>query len=151
MRLAIEVCREGLALGQTPFGAVIERGGEVLARAHNRVWLRNDPTAHAEIEAIREACARLGTIDLQGASIYSTTEPCPMCFAAIHWARIGRIVSGATIDDAAHAGFHELRVSNAELRERGELGDLELHPGVLQAECRALFTEFASRSPGRVY
>lgn len=90
-----------------PFGAVIAKDGKILARGRNRVPSNNDPTAHAEINAIREACRKLGTFDLSGCEIYTTCEPCPMCLAAIHWARIERIFYGATRKDAAKIGFDD--------------------------------------------
>src|SRR3954449_12536374 len=111
MRLAIDKTREGIDAGQSPFGAVIVHGGEGVAVTHNTVWLTTDPTAHAEVNCIRAAAKALNTIDLKGATLYSTTEPCPMCLSAIHWAKIERVIFGATIDDAATAGFAELHVA----------------------------------------
>src|SRR5438874_11390685 len=105
MRVAIEKTREGIDAGQSPFGSVIVRGGEVVAATHNTVWLTTDPTAHAEVNCIRSAAGKLKTIFLTGCTLYSTTEPCPMCLSAIHWARIERVVSGAPIADASAAGF----------------------------------------------
>ena len=113
MELAIAKTREGIRHGQTPFGACIVKKGRVIACSHNEVWKNTDITAHAEVAAIRVACRKLGTIDLSGCTIYSTCEPCPMCFSAIHWAGIGKIVYGAGIADAAECGFGELEISNA--------------------------------------
>jgi tRNA(Arg) A34 adenosine deaminase TadA len=113
LRLAIGAAREGIASGQSPFGSAIVRGGTVVAVAHNTVWRDTDPTAHAEINCIRAAARALETIDLAGSTLYATCEPCPMCLAAIHWAKIGRVVFGAGIADAAAAGFSELRVGEA--------------------------------------
>ena len=105
MEMAIREARKNLrTLGGGPFGACVVRDGAVLAVARNTV-LRNDATAHAEINAIRKACRRLGTHDLSGSVIYSTTEPCPMCFSAVHWARIGTIVYGTNIADAPEDGL----------------------------------------------
>src|SRR5512147_2223965 len=87
-----------------PFGAAIVKDGRVIAVARNTV-LRDDATAHAETNAIRKASKKLGTFDLSGCEIYSTTEPCPMCFGAIHWARIGTVYYGTAIRDAARSGF----------------------------------------------
>ena len=84
LRQAIEVCRQGIAAGQSPFGAVIVRERRVIAAAHNTVWRDNDPTAHAEVNALRAAASALKTIDLGGCTLYSTCEPCPMCLAASH-------------------------------------------------------------------
>src|SRR6516165_9769852 len=107
MRLAIRKAQESIAAGQSPFGAVIIKDGEVVAATHNTVWRDSDPTAHAEVNCIRAAASALRLIDLSGCEMYSTCEPCPMCLSAIHWARIDRVVFGATIADAALAGFNE--------------------------------------------
>ena len=107
MREALAAARAGIDAGQTPFGACIARGDEIIAVAHNCVWGQTDPTAHAEIQAIRAACEKLGTIDLSGCVIYSSCEPCPMCWAATQWARVERIVYAGTRQDAAAAGFDD--------------------------------------------
>jgi guanine deaminase len=142
MHCAITAARRGISEGQTPFGACIVMDGDVVACDHNRVWEQSDSTAHAEILAIRSACRARGTIDLSGATIYATCEPCPMCFAACHWARIGRIVSGAFIGDARGFGFHELRVSNEMMARLGGSA-ITLEQGVCRDECIALFMEWA--------
>jgi len=90
-----------------PFGAVIVRDNEIVGRGWNRVTSTNDPTAHAEIVAIRDACSKLKSFSLAGCDIYSSCEPCPMCLAAIYWSRLDRIYFGATSDDAAIAGFDD--------------------------------------------
>ena len=90
-----------------PFGAVIVRDGKVLAEGWNEVTSSNDPTAHAEVVAIRRACAALGNFSLAGATLYSSCEPCPMCLASAYWARISRIVYANTRDDAAAIGFDD--------------------------------------------
>lgn len=90
-----------------PFGAVVVRDGQIIGEGWNRVLETNDPTAHAEIIAIRDACARLGTYDLGGAVLYTSCEPCPMCLAAIYWARIGHIHYGNARQDAADIGFDD--------------------------------------------
>lgn len=117
MRLAIEKARQGIRKGQTPFGACIVKNDKVIACNHNVVWKNTDITAHAEITAIRFACKALETIDLSGCTIYSTCEPCPMCFSACHWARISRIVFGCAIKDARNFGFNEMAVSNLKLKK----------------------------------
>jgi len=141
MRLAIEKTRTGIAAGQSPFGSVIVKDGEVVAVTHNTVWQTTDPTAHAEVNCIRAAAAALKTIFLHGCTLYSTTEPCPMCLSAIHWAKIDRVVFGATIADAAEAGFHELFVPAKELARIGH-SPLKVEDGLLQKECAALFREW---------
>ena len=90
-----------------PFGAVIVCDGEIIGRGWNRVTSMNDPTAHAEIVAIRDACSALQTFSLAGCEIYSSCEPCPLCLAAIYWSRLDRIYYAATCDDAADAGFDD--------------------------------------------
>lgn len=149
MEMAIEQSRAAIAKGQTPFGAVIVKGGELVVAAHNVVWETTDITAHGEVNAIRLACRKLGTIDLRGCTIYSSTEPCPMCFAAIHWAGMERIVFGADIADARAAGFNELSISNEQMKELGGSG-VAVVGGVMKAEAAAVFREFVAMGP-RVY
>lgn len=107
MRRAIALSLESMKQGGGPFGAVIVRDGEVIAEGMNRVVPDCDPTAHAEVQAIRAAAARLGTFDLGGCTIYTSCEPCPMCLGAIYWARIGRMCYGNGKRDAAAAGFDD--------------------------------------------
>ncbi len=142
MRLAIAAARQGIRGGQAPFGACIVKKGRVVACAHNNVWKDTDITAHAEVAAIRLACRKLGKIDLSGCEIYSTCEPCPMCFSAIHWAGIGRIIYGAGIADAKKCGFSELGIPTAKMKRLGR-SRVRLEGGLLRGECRALFAEFA--------
>ena len=149
MRLAIETTRAGLAEGQTPFGAVITRDNELVIAAHNVVWETTDITAHAEVNALRLACRKLGIVDLKGCTIYSTTEPCPMCFSAIHWANVDRIVFGTSIADAAEAGFNELPISNLEMKEKGK-SRVVIVPGFLSEEAKDLFRVFRERG-AKVY
>lgn len=119
MRLAIDKAREGVFAGQSPFGACIVKEGRAITCVHNNVWKTMDITGHAEIHAIRDACLKLNTVDLSGCQIYSTCEPCPMCFAACHWARINHIIFGAGIADAQAAGFNELDISCEEMKKLG--------------------------------
>ena len=141
MSLAITRARDGLAAGQSPFGAIIVRGTEVVAATHNTVWRDTDPTAHAEVNCLRSAARALQSIDLKGCTLYSTCEPCPMCLSAIHWAKVDRVVFGATIDDAAEAGFCELHVAAISLAEMGR-SPLVVEGGLLREECSALFSEW---------
>jgi tRNA(Arg) A34 adenosine deaminase TadA len=138
MDLAIAKAREGIAAGQTPFGAIIVRDGQVVAASHNTVWRDRDPTAHAEVNCIRGAAKALAVIDLSGCAMYSTCEPCPMCLAALHWAKIDRVVYGATIADAAVAGFSELHVDARTLAAMGG-SPLRVESGLLRQECGELF------------
>lgn len=107
MELAANLAEKNVAGGGGPFGAVIVREGKVIAKSCNQVTNKNDPTAHAEIEAIREATSKLGTYDLSGCTIYASCEPCPMCLGAIYWARIDSIFFGNTRHDAAEIGFDD--------------------------------------------
>lgn len=110
MRRAIALSLLGVESGGGPFGAVIFRADSVVAEGINRVVPTADPTAHAEIVAIRAACARLDTHTLEGATIYTTCEPCPMCLGAIWWARIDRIVYGNSREDASSIGFDDAAI-----------------------------------------
>ena len=132
MQLAIDKCRQGLAAGQSPFGCAIARGDELLSASHNTVVLTTDITAHAEVNAVREACRHTGNILLEGAIVATTCEPCPMCMAALHWARVDTVYYGASIADAADVGFNELQLPAAELFRLGG-SKLKLIPGVLAA------------------
>jgi tRNA(Arg) A34 adenosine deaminase TadA len=138
MMLAIAKAREGIAAGQSPFGAVIVRGPDVIAATHNTVWRDTDPTAHAEINCIRRAAGEFKQIDLSGCEMYSTCEPCPMCLAAIHWSKLDRVVYGASIADAAAAGFCELQVDAKLLAEMGK-SPLKVESGLLREDCARLF------------
>jgi tRNA(Arg) A34 adenosine deaminase TadA len=107
IRLSAERMREGLG---GPFGAVIVKDGKVVAEGWNKVTSENDPTAHAEVTAIRAACEKLGTFSLQGCEIFTSCEPCPMCLAAIYWARIDRITFANSREDAAAIGFDDAHI-----------------------------------------
>ena len=107
IRLSLEKSQAGEG---GPFGAVIVKDGKVVGQGWNRVTSTNDPTAHAEITAIRDACRRLGTFSLAGCEIYTSCEPCPMCLAAIYWARLDRVYYAATRQDAAAIGFDDSRI-----------------------------------------
>lgn len=107
MREAIRLSEENVTNGGGPFGAVIARDGEIIATGVNRVTASHDPTAHAEVSAIREACRKLGTFDLNGCVIYTTCEPCPMCLGAIYWAHLDKIYFGNNKTDAKNVGFDD--------------------------------------------
>ena len=107
MRLAIDLAVENIKNGGGPFGAVIVKDGEVVATGCNRVTASNDPTAHAEVNAIRAACKVLDTFILEGCEIYSSCEPCPMCLGAIYWAHLDKLYYAANKHDAADAGFDD--------------------------------------------
>jgi len=105
---AIKEAENGIKNGDGgPFGAVIVKNGEIIGRGHNRVILKNDPTAHAEIEAIRDACNNINSFNLSGCEMYVTAKPCPMCFGAIHWARLKRVYYGSSSKDITKIGFDD--------------------------------------------
>ena len=111
MRAALALAEENVADGAGgPFGAVVVQSGRIVGRGANSVTRSNDPTAHAEVVAIRRACATLGAFSLRGCSIYTSCEPCPMCLAAIYWARLDRILYANTRDDAAGIGFDDAHI-----------------------------------------
>ena len=150
MRQAIDKAREGVAAGQSPFGAVIVRGGRLVCAAHNTVWRDTDPTAHAEVNCIRLAAKMLGAIGLQGCEMFTTCEPCPMCLSAIHWAKIDRVVFGAETGDATAAGFTELSMP-AKVLAATAGSPLRVESGLLTAECRELFQDWQQTPGKRLY
>ena len=107
MRRAIELSKQSVRNGGGPFGAVIARNGEIVAEGSNCVTIDCDPTAHAEVSTIRKACKALGTFDLSGCEIFTSCEPCPMCFGAIYWAHLDKIYMGNDRKDAAKIGFDD--------------------------------------------
>lgn len=148
LKRAIDLSAEKMAAGcGGPFGAVIVRDGKVIAEGWNQVTTSLDPTAHAEVTAIRAACRALNAFSLEGCAIYSSCEPCPMCLSAIYWARLDRLVFGATQADAAFAGFddaflyHEFTLP----KEARQLPTTQQ----LRSEAKAVL-EAWTRLPGRV-
>jgi tRNA(Arg) A34 adenosine deaminase TadA len=108
LRKAIELSREGAVTGLNgPFGCIIVKDGEIVGEGSNRVASTNDPTAHAEVVAIRNACRRLGSFQLNGCIVYTSCEPCPMCLGAIYWARPDKVYFASTKNDASDAGFDD--------------------------------------------
>ena len=108
LRAAIELSRQRMAAGfGGPFGAIVVRAGQVIAEGFNQVTSTNDPTAHAEVSAIRAACTALKSFSLAGCTLYTSCEPCPMCLGAIYWARLDRVVYANTRTDAAAIGFDD--------------------------------------------
>lgn len=144
MRRAIDVCRDGLRAGQAPFGAIVLRDGEEVVAAHNTVGRDTDPTAHAEINALRAAARALGSTTLAGCTLVSTCEPCPMCLAAAYWAGVEAVVFGASIRDAEAAGFDQIRMSATSLAHAGAR-PMTVEGGRLRDDCLALFREWKSR------
>lgn len=142
MRLAIAEARVGISKGNSPFGScIVSSGGNVVACGHNKVLKTNDPTDHAEIVAIKKAVQPHRYSFLKNCTIYSTTEPCLMCFGAIHWARIKRLVYGTSLDIPAECGFNELKIYNKQLKEITG-SKIEIVPGVLEKECEQLFKDW---------
>lgn len=148
MRRAIALSREKMNAGAGgPFGAVIVADGKIIAEGWNQVTSANDPTAHAEITAIRAACAALHRFSLEGCEIYTSCEPCPMCLAAIYWARLARVYYGNGRDDAARIGFDDASLYReiALPLERRQLPMIRLLPD----EARVAFEEW-ERKPDKI-
>lgn len=141
IRLSLEKMREGCG---GPFGAVVVKDGRILSRGWNRVTTSNDPTAHAEVVAIREACAALNSFSLQGCELYASCEPCPMCLGAIYWSRVDRLFFAASRQDAASAGFDDALIYEEIPRPFGErrLPTTQM----LRDEAAAAFQEWLSRT-----
>ena len=143
MHMALREASKGMRRGQGgPFGACIVKHGLIVAVAHNRVLVSGNPTQHAEVVAIGRAAKHLGTHILKGCTIYSTTEPCPMCFSAIHWAQIDRIVFGTGIADVKRLGFNELSISNQALKRQG--GSKVILDRAGRRECTGLLESWAA-------
>lgn len=112
MKIAIDLANLSIETGGGPFGAIVVKNGEVIARGSNSVTKLNDPTAHAEVQAIRNACSELNTFNLEGCVVYTSCEPCPMCLSAIYWAGIERVYFANTRQDAADIGFDDSLIYN---------------------------------------
>ena len=112
MERAVELAKEGVNSCGGPFGAVIVKDGKIIGEAYNEVTKTKDPTAHAEVLAIKRACKKLETFDLTGCDLYSSCEPCPMCLAAMYWARINKLYYSSTREDAKKAGFKDSIIYN---------------------------------------
>jgi tRNA(Arg) A34 adenosine deaminase TadA len=138
MRLAIQAAWQGIEKGEMPFGACLVRKGHVVSVAHNSAKANMDTTAHAEVQAIREASRRLKTLELPGSAIYSTCEPCPMCFTACVWSKVGRIVYACRIEDAEKVGIRQVPIASARMNQLGQSG-VELVGDVLREESLKLF------------
>jgi guanine deaminase len=141
MQMAIELSEQNIKHAQGgPFGAVIVKDGMVVARSANKVVMQNDPTAHAEISAIRMACQELGTYDLEGCEIYTSCEPCPMCLGAIYWAHIGKVYYANTKQDAAAIGFDDHAIYNEleQPMQKRKLGFIQL----MRDEAQAVFKQW---------
>lgn len=141
MKMAREQAEKGMKSNEGgPFGAVItDKDGNIISVANNQVLKNNDPTAHAEVQAIREACKKLNTHDLSGYILYTSCEPCPMCLSAIIWANIKHVVYACTKEDAAEIGFRDDMIYSY---LNGEINDLLDMQQTDQKECKELFEEY---------
>ncbi len=150
MKLAIKEARKNIkTMAGGPFGACIVKNGRILSVARNTV-LNSDATSHAEINAIRKASLKTKSFDLSGSVIYSTTEPCPMCFSAIHWARIDKVIYGTNISDAKKIGFNELSISSKKMKNEGR-SKVKLFSGYLKKECLSLLNDWGALENKRLY
>jgi guanine deaminase len=151
MEIALAEAYRGVRKGHGgPFGACLVRKGEVLSTGHNEVLKRNDPTRHAEICAIIRAAKHMDSPHFRGCEIYSTTEPCVMCFAAINWAQINRVYFGTTVRDVKRLGFNELAISNRTLVRMGG-SRVKSEGGILREECRELLRFWKKSLSRRTY
>lgn len=149
MREAIRLADESVERGGGPFGAVVVKDGKVIAGSANSVTLDNDPTAHAEVNAIRQACRLLGTFNLDGCDIYTSCEPCPMCLGAIYWAGISRIYYANTRKDANDIGFADDFIYDELVRplEQRRLPITQM----LRDEALHTFTHWGNKTDKKVY
>ena len=148
MRRAIELAREGVDRNSGgPVGCVIVKDGEIVGEGCNQVTSTNDPTAHAEVVAIREACRRLKTFELVGCTVYTSCEPCPMCLGAIYWARPERLFIAGTREDAAAAGFDD-ELIYTELDKPNDERQMKME-SLLREESQAVF-RYWTEKPDKV-
>jgi guanine deaminase len=150
MEKAIAKAMDGVMKGNSPFGSCIVRGDRIVAVAHNTVLAKKDATNHAEMNAIRLACRELGSHELAGCVVYSTTEPCPMCFSAIHWAKAKAIVYGTGIADVKRLGFSELTVSDRRMKREGH-SKVRIKSGFMREECLELLQFWKRRKGKKTY
>lgn len=145
MRRAIEIAQEGMDSNSGgPFGAVVVKDGEIIAESCNQVTSTNDPTAHAEIAAIRKACKKLGAFQLEDCVIYTSCEPCPMCFGAIYWARPKAVFYGCTKEDAAEIDFDDDFIYE-ELDKSIDNRNIKFH-NLLREESKQVFTNWKNKT-----
>ena len=150
MRRAIELAQGGIdSNAGGPFGSVVAKNGEIIAEGCNRVTSENDPTSHAEIVAIREACRKLGSFQLTGCTIYTSCEPCPMCLGAIYWARPDRVYFAGTRDDAANAGFDDEFIYEEISKDIGERRLPVIN--LLREEAQAVFENWKNKADKTEY
>ena len=151
MSLAIRFAEQGIKKpAGGPFGAAIVRGKEVIAVAHNTVLRDHDATCHAEVNAIRAASRKLKRFDLSDCVIYSTTEPCLMCFSAIHWAGLRQVIFGTSIEDVQKRGFNELSIPSRTMKRLGQSPVL-IKAGFMRKECLALLETWDQQENKKTY
>ncbi len=150
MSLAIKKALKGVKKGQAPFGACIIKNNKVISCEHSTVLKDTNIISHAEMNAIKKACKKLKSINLKDCIIYSTVEPCPMCFSAIHWAKISKIIYGASENDAKKAGFNELMIHDKKLKNLGRL-KIKIVSNFMKKECLEPFKAWKKRKNKRIY
>ncbi len=151
MSAAIKSAYQGInKMEGGPFGAVIIRNGKIIAAASNTVLKTKTATSHAEINAINEASRKLKRFDLSDCEIYSTTEPCPMCFSAIHWARLRKVWFGTSIADVKSRGFNELSISAKDMRKKGK-SKVEVKDRFMRRECLELLNAWDKLQNKKTY
>lgn len=150
MKIAVEEARKGMQNNEGgPFGAVIVKDGKIISKGHNKVLGSNDPSAHAEIVAIREASSTLETFDLSGCELYATTMPCPMCLSAICWARIGKIYYGTSTEEVASIGFDDGKIY--EILKKGASASVLDKANIECEDCRKLLVEWEKKPDKIMY
>lgn len=151
MKAAIDEAYKGINSGEGgPFGAVIVKNDKIIGTGHNTVLKDNDPTQHAEIRVISLVSREENSFDLSGCEIYSTTEPCPMCFSGIHWAKLDRITFGTSIEDVARLGFNELFIHAETMKEKGS-SNVEIVSDFMRDECMELLEYWKGLEDKRIY
>lgn len=150
MQRAIEMAQTGMDRDKGgPFGAVVVKDGEIIAESCNKVTSNNDPTAHAEIEVIRKACGVLGTFQLENCTLYTSCEPCPMCFGAIYWARFEAVFYACTQEDAARIGFDDQFIY--EELDQSKSGQTIKFINLLREESNTVFQRWEQKANRREY
>lgn len=150
MQEAIELARKGIKQNQGgPFGAIVVKNNQIIGRGNNRVLANFDPTAHAEIVAIREACQSIGHFNLQGSILYTSCEPCPMCLGAIYWSRIDKIIYAANREDAKNIGFDD-EFFYQELSKPIEQRLIPMHE-LMREQALVAFTEWQNKADKTPY
>ncbi len=144
MQASVEAASESIKSGGGPFGAMIVKDGKIVGRGINSVTVDHDPTAHAEINAIRDACSNLNTFNLKGCTLYASCEPCPMCLSAIYWARIDNYYYGATGKDASEAGFDDSFIKEELLKPIDKRSIIASQ--IMQDSALNLFQEWAKKT-----